>query len=167
MDPTATQLRDNAEYTVYNDESAVFSTSNEASEILPLQALSTIQTISTDYFWRCGIASLTIQTHQARPAAKDLANKPHFERKAQASRWRTPEFYVYYAILVFGVWKMITVALHLSRGLLNLQRNAKSFMLIVQATASCIESNPTYWMYSRKLSPGWIFGRKVVSLINS
>ncbi|GAA5936100.1 uncharacterized protein JCM15063_002710 [Sporobolomyces koalae] len=56
----------------------------------------------------------------------------------QASRWRTREFYCYYAVYLVVVpnmyWSAVRVSSH---------------------------KNPLYWTYQHRLEPGWLFGRRV------
>ncbi|GAA6033010.1 hypothetical protein JCM8097_000096 [Rhodosporidiobolus ruineniae] len=53
-------------------------------------------------------------------------------------RWRTKEFYLYYAVFLLVVPRMCTTAARVSRA-----------------------SNPLYWHYQHRLKPGWLFGWKV------
>ncbi|KAI2626393.1 MBOAT, membrane-bound O-acyltransferase family-domain-containing protein [Xylaria nigripes] len=55
-----------------------------------------------------------------------------------ASRWNTPEFYLYYVVFVLAVPYMFWVAYDASK-----------------------ITNPNYWNYEPYLSPGWIPGRKI------
>ncbi|KAF7593511.1 glycerol transporter [Aspergillus hancockii] len=57
---------------------------------------------------------------------------------ATPSKWRTPEFWVYYVIFLIAVPLMFITVIGVSQ-----------------------ESHPTYPTYSHLLSPGWIPGRKV------
>ncbi|KAK9893586.1 MBOAT-domain-containing protein [Cystobasidium minutum MCA 4210] len=54
------------------------------------------------------------------------------------SRWNTKEFYCYYAIILIYLLLMIKTTVNLSR-----------------------PSHSNYWIYEKRLSDGWIFGRKV------
>ncbi|KAI9848012.1 MAG: glycerol transporter [Thelocarpon superellum] len=62
----------------------------------------------------------------------------HSKFGTSPSRWRTPEFYVYYATFVTVIPLMFKVAFDVSR-----------------------EAHPEYHKYAHLLSPGWIPGRQV------
>ncbi|KAE8153418.1 MBOAT, membrane-bound O-acyltransferase family-domain-containing protein [Aspergillus avenaceus] len=78
-------------------------------------------------------------------AVADTRSAPARDARASAvasnaspSRWRTPEFWVYYVIFAIAVPWMFKTVIEVSQ-----------------------ESHPAYSTYSHLLSPGWIAGRKV------
>ena len=120
LQPTATVFERTAEFGLDTVERAILAAKSQGvMDGLPSQAARSEQNSMKEYFWPYGLASLTVQTSERRPPPSHSPNKPHFRRKSHPSRWQTSEFYVYYAILGFGVWKMITVALELSKGLVR------------------------------------------------
>ncbi|KAE8322394.1 MBOAT, membrane-bound O-acyltransferase family-domain-containing protein [Aspergillus sergii] len=80
-----------------------------------------------------------------KAVAADTRSAPAKDARANAiasnaapSKWRTPEFWVYYVIFLIAVPLMFKTVIEVSQ-----------------------ESHPTYPTYSHLLSPGWIAGRKV------
>ncbi|KNG80499.1 glycerol:H+ symporter (Gup1), partial [Aspergillus nomiae NRRL 13137] len=80
-----------------------------------------------------------------KAVAADTRSAPAKDARANAiasnaapSKWRTPEFWVYYVIFLIAVPLMFKTVIEVSQ-----------------------ESHPTYPTYSHLLSPGWIVGRKV------
>ncbi|OAA54335.1 glycerol/H+ symporter [Niveomyces insectorum RCEF 264] len=72
------------------------------------------------------------QSAVGRPSAADIS------KRAEPSKWRTPEFFFYYAIFIVTVPYMFWVAYDVSR-----------------------PSDPRYADFADKLAPGWIPGRKI------
>lgn len=69
-------------------------------------------------------------------ARRDAAAE--ISKRAEPSKWRTPEFFFYYFVLITVVPYMFWVAYDVSR-----------------------PSDPRYHIYAHELAPGWIPGRKV------
>lgn len=110
---------------------------------------------SSSYFWPAGMASLTIQTPDtaskrtkarlsSSTALLDVSTKHPSSQPAAAAaaatrpRWTSTEFCVYYVVIAFYLWKIVQAPVRLSQ-----------------------ETHPNYWIYERRLSPGWIPGRRV------
>jgi hypothetical protein len=82
------------------------------------------------------------------------------------SRWKTPEFFFYYLAFIIVVPLMFKTVIDVSQGQYSkYQLHFSSFDFSVLSALS-VESHPTYSSYSHLLSPGWIPGRKVVSLVS-
>ncbi|KAI1761764.1 MBOAT-domain-containing protein [Hypoxylon sp. FL1150] len=77
-----------------------------------------------------------IEARDDAAATKERAAKGN--SKSQPSRWGTPEFYLYYLVLVLVIPYMFWVAYDASR-----------------------PTDPKYMQYERLLKPGWIPGRKI------
>ncbi|KZF24373.1 putative glycerol:H+ symporter [Xylona heveae TC161] len=74
----------------------------------------------------------------SKPAICRNASAQVIPEGSSPSRWRTPEFYVYYIVFIIVVPMMFKVTYDVSK-----------------------ESDPNYPKYKHLLSPGWILGRKV------
>ena len=75
----------------------------------------------------------------------------------QPPRWRTNEFYFYYAVISASVFFMFKLVIDCSKG------NACSASHRPPAHI-VLESHPNFSKFSHLLSGGWIPGRKVVSI---
>ena len=85
--------------------------------------------------------------------------KPHLRGTSRTpSRWRTTEFFIYYCIFILAVPIMTRIPVSLSSCALR-----PAFSLWAFIWRLCSASHPNYPLYKKKLSPGWLFGRKVVS----
>ncbi|KAI9056770.1 MBOAT-domain-containing protein [Trametes sanguinea] len=78
-----------------------------------------------------GLARLTVEIPSAYNPAVKEASHP-------PPRWRTPEFMVYYVVFILAVPLMVWIPYQLSS-----------------------PSHPNYPFYEMRLSPGWMFGRRV------
>lgn len=144
-----------------------------------------------DYFWPAGIASLTIQvtdggsgsrgstatgssgnvsrssaaTSRSSSATSSSATIPRTLKKA---RWRTREFLVHYVIVALALVFMARAAVRLSDRERIFITLIGVFMLMFGAVAPLalpLDSHANYHIYKHRLSQGWLFGRKVVSLV--
>ncbi|KAH8682163.1 MBOAT, membrane-bound O-acyltransferase family-domain-containing protein [Xylariales sp. PMI_506] len=77
-----------------------------------------------------------IESRNDAAASKERAAK--FSGKAQPSKWGTPEFFLYYLVIIFVIPYMFWVAYDASK-----------------------PSNPQYYKFQPYLSPGWIPGRRI------
>ena len=62
------------------------------------------------------------------------------ERKPQASQWKSPEFFIYYGIIL-----------------------SASFFTIKECIEISSANHPAYASYSHLLSSGWLFNRTIVN----
>ncbi|KAI1298530.1 MBOAT, membrane-bound O-acyltransferase family-domain-containing protein [Xylaria venustula] len=76
--------------------------------------------------------------NDATAASKDRASKWNSRPSSSTSRWNTPEFYLYYAVIIIAVPSMFWIAYEASK-----------------------TTHPNYKYYEHYLSPGWIPGRKI------
>ena len=69
-----------------------------------------------EFFWPAGIASLTIQIPESR---RKPASKGQQQQLQQLPRWKSREFYIYYAIVLVALYKVIEAPIRLSSGALD------------------------------------------------
>ncbi|KAI1138238.1 MBOAT-domain-containing protein [Hypoxylon sp. FL0543] len=100
-------------------------------KIYDLDTLDTRFTISTSTPYKT-----VIEARNDTSASKERAAKPN--SKAHTSRWNTPEFYLYYLVLILAIPYMFWVAYDASR-----------------------PTDPKYRKYQYLLTDGWIPGRKI------
>ncbi|KAG5917898.1 hypothetical protein E4U42_007076 [Claviceps africana] len=79
-----------------------------------------------------------IESRNEPDTVKEAARKAESQAQAPPPRWKTPEFLLYYVVVVCAVPCMFWTAYNVSR-----------------------PSDPRYHKYERFLSPGWIPGRKI------
>ncbi|KAI0126430.1 putative glycerol:H+ symporter [Xylariales sp. AK1849] len=102
-----------------------------------LRSVYDLDTLDTRFTNTSSTPYKTVIESRGNPAAsRERAAK--FSSKAQPSKWRTPEYCLYYVTLSFVVPYMFWVAYQASQ-----------------------PSNPQYKKFERYLSPGWIPGRKI------
>lgn len=115
-----------------------------------------------------GVAALTVDVESNNAPA--IARSPSKTRSLSTvstqdrpSRWRTPEHIVHYAMVAYFIfYKMVQIPVRLSQS----GRNDPAFDMHKRLTLfGRAESHPNYWIYSKRLSEGWIAGRKVVSIL--
>lgn len=93
-----------------------------------------------------GILRLTVDVpHSTRP--RDPSLPP--------ARWSTPEFIAYYVLVALAFVPAISAVTTLSSSACPCRRSS-------QYSRARIGEHANYPMYSRRLSPGWMFGRRVV-----
>jgi hypothetical protein len=101
---------------------------------------------------RGGIARLTVDVPSARRT----------QAETRPSRWRTPEFLLYYAIFTVAVSWMIYVPIQLSS-------SAYYFAVFSWACRPYLslfffsETHPNYDLYRHRLAGGWLPGTQIVS----
>ena len=83
----------------------------------------------------------------------------------QPSRWNTPEFYIYYAVWIVAVPMMFLATYELSKG--SVWRYELLPLDASLTTDLFAETNSNYPLYEHLLSPGWLFGRKLVIVIDT
>lgn len=84
---------------------------------------------------RMTVLDLTVSTTTDKPSG---TTNPRNPPSSSPSRWRTPEFCLYFVVLVVVLPIMAWIPISLS-----------------------LESHPNYPFYQSKLSSGWLFGRKM------
>ncbi|KAI1114978.1 MBOAT, membrane-bound O-acyltransferase family-domain-containing protein [Nemania sp. NC0429] len=82
--------------------------------------------------------AVVVEARSDAPAASRERAARWNGRPPSESRWRTPEFYLYYLIMAFAVPCMFWIAYNASK-----------------------PTHPNYRNYERYLSPGWIPGRRI------
>lgn len=106
----------------------------------------------------------TLWTAPPKPSAASLPTRDSGEspqsrklrEQAHPSRWKKPEFMLYYVVLATCLPMMLKVTYDLSKGSTRALGNGPRQLLTTIA-----ESHPSYKLYERLLSPGWIPGRRV------
>lgn len=82
---------------------------------------------------------------------------------ATPSKWKTLEYKFYFVVLVWAIPNMFRIGYSVSnrtgRPSLFLSRRV---VCRWQLTAFFLASDPRYTKYAYALSPGWMFGRKIV-----
>jgi len=115
-----------------------------------------------------GVASLTVNVESNNaPAAVHPKSRSLSTAQGRHSRWRTPEYCAYYATVAYFIfYKMVQIPIRLSQGE---ARHPACLERRFTGTDLCLgaESHPNYWIYSKRLSEGWIAGRKVVSAVQT
>jgi len=99
-----------------------------------------------------GITSLTIDV----PSSYHPTDEPR-----PLSRWKTPEFLLYYFVFTVTVPWMIWVPVSLSLS----EHIRFTIPASEKPDSHAPESHPNYLLYYRRLIPSWLFGRKVVSTV--
>jgi hypothetical protein len=107
-----------------------------------------------------GIASLTVHIPDAiKDTKRQLSGTPSSKTTSKPSRWNTLEFYCYYIIVAVYLILMVRAAVRLSDGEYCFNTGRLLVLICVQFVAT----HPNYWIFEKRLSDGWILGRKVVS----
>ena len=83
------------------------------------------------------------------------SHRPLSITRSSPSRWSTLEFRLYGLVFVLVVPFMFWIPVSLSSRMSSVRRLCRYLILN-------IASHPNYALFSRKLSPGWIFGRQIV-----
>jgi hypothetical protein len=116
-----------------------------------------------------GIASLTVQTQDSKASPKRSLTGKSKTNGPKPARWRTTEFYVYYVLIGLYLLLMIRTTYRLSSGKWSRVGHCTVFYSAVRYYRSQLklfstsDSHPNYWIFEKRLSEGWLFGRKVVS----
>ena len=90
----------------------------------------------------------------------DIPSSYNPERRAEKHpepRWRTSEFIAYYVVFVVAIPLMVWIPNRLST------REYCCFWVKDYVVTQRVASHPNYPFYESSLSPGWLFGRQVVS----
>jgi hypothetical protein len=103
---------------------------------------------------RGGIIRLTVDVPSAR----------HTPGEPRPSRWRTPEFFLYYAIFVTAAPWMIYVPVQLSSSAYYFAvfpRACRPYSIPILFS----ETHPNYTLYRHRLASGWFPGTEIVSSV--
>jgi hypothetical protein len=103
---------------------------------------------------RGGIIRLTVDVPSAR----------HTPGEPRPSRWRTPEFFLYYAIFVTAAPWMIYVPVQLSSSAYYFAvfpRACRPYSIPILFS----ETHPNYTLYRHRLASGWFPGTEIVSFV--
>ncbi|KAL1970159.1 hypothetical protein VTN77DRAFT_6564 [Rasamsonia byssochlamydoides] len=106
-----------------------------------LRRLYSLDTLDTRFTVSANTPLKAADTRSARDpssSSEKVARSHEIANGASPSKWKTPEFFVYYFVFITVVPLMFKTVIDVSQ-----------------------ESHPTYPTYSHLLSPGWIPGRKV------
>ncbi len=102
---------------------------------------------------RGGITRLTVDV----PAAR------HTPSETRPSRWRTPEFFLYYAIFITAAIWMVYMPVQLSSSVYCLPvfpRACRPYSILFFP-----ETHPNYNLYRHRLASGWFPGIEIVSFV--
>ncbi|KAM3448869.1 hypothetical protein MY3296_007413 [Beauveria thailandica] len=104
-----------------------------------LKSVYTLDTLDTRFTSSSSVPYKTVVEARSDPVAqREVTAAKAQSRHAQPSKWRTPEFYLYYVVFIVAVPYMFWIAYDVSR-----------------------PSDPRYHKFERFLSEGWIPGRKI------
>lgn len=133
-------------------------------DILSLDTLDSRFTVGTQHSpsaprYRAAPSLATSSRSSERsPHADESRESKRVRDEAGPSRWKTPEFWLYYVVFALAIPAMFKCAYDLSQGAPYPPSEEHTSLVDIRRDT---ESHPNYSKYQHLLSPGWIAGRKV------
>jgi protein-cysteine N-palmitoyltransferase HHAT len=125
------------------------------------QQLYSLDTLDTRFTTSATTPLKFTNAQSAKTAeSKDDGRPEGLASGASPSRYNTWEFYFYALVFLICVPLMYMAVVDVSQRMFTFLKNTKDIVLRMHGTAS----HPNYSKFEGLLSPGWLFGLKVVCL---
>lgn len=118
--------------------------------------LYSLDTLDTRFTTSSSTPLKAIEEHPRKPVERDGKAVP---TDVFPPQWRTPEFYFYALVFLFCVPQMYWAVVEVSQRKIG---RLGRYHANIGNNKSVTADSPNYSKYEPLLSPGWLFGRKVV-----
>lgn len=132
-----------------------------------LRSVYTLDTLDTRFTTPSSTSYRTVIESRGDPGPKD-GQKERIAARASPSKWKTPEFYLYYLVFAICIPLMFWIPYTVSRRMYAPACFSRTASQAKRQKANNkphlpIASDPRYHKFEHRLSEGWLPGRKIVS----